>query len=279
MLEDWLAETEVALPADTYQLTIGPDASPDDNADGDLDISGTLEIQGAGEGVTFIQAGASKGNGIDRIFHIVDSNASLTLSGLTVRYGTVYGGGIHNQGELTIQNTTVSSNTVVGQDAPGVEGRGGGVYSSSQLHVLGSTIKNNPILLDGSMVADKGELSGGGIYNEGGNLAITDTQVISNSALHTGGGVYSAGGTLSISATQVVSNSARGTGGIYLQAGSADIQSSSISSNTSTDYESGGIKTRARFPCQIAPSVITSRIAAVPESTTRGQSPLPAAPS
>jgi hypothetical protein len=36
----------VTLPAGTYELGIAPDATPDDNADGDLDIWSTVTIIG-----------------------------------------------------------------------------------------------------------------------------------------------------------------------------------------------------------------------------------------
>jgi hypothetical protein len=234
----------ITLPAGTYQLTLAPDATPDDNADGDLDIWGTLAIQGAGEASTFLQAGSSLGAGIDRILHLINSNAHLLLRDLTLRYGTAYGygGGINNLGDLRLENVTVISNTVVAQDAAGVEGRGGGLYNGHQLRILNSTIRANQNTVDGTMVVDPGEVAGSGIYNGGGTLAITNTLIISNHTPFTGAGIFNWGGTLSITGSQIISNTARGTAGIYIYAGAAEINTSDVSSNLCTAFQSCGIQ-------------------------------------
>ncbi len=231
----------INIPAGIYQISITPDASTDDNADGDLDITSEITLQGAGKTTTFIQAGTDASNGIDRLLHVVNSNASLTLEGLTIRYGraSVNGGGIYNEGTLSLSNTMVISNTAVAQDAVG--GKGGGIYNLGSASITGSTIQGNDSTNQGSGVVNPGNLSGGGLYNDGGTFTVTTSLITSNTASHTGGGIYSTGGDLNISATQIVTNSADGTGGIYIQGGSADIQSSTISGNWSNSFNSGGI--------------------------------------
>src|SRR6266496_2154490 len=59
----------INVPAGTYQLTIANagGTNEDNNATGDLDVLGSLTIQGAGAGSTIIQAGTTTSNGIDKV--------------------------------------------------------------------------------------------------------------------------------------------------------------------------------------------------------------------
>jgi len=59
----------IVVPAGTYTLSI-PGAGEDDNLTGDLDITGSTIIQGAGADATIIQAGTTPLNGIDRVFEV-----------------------------------------------------------------------------------------------------------------------------------------------------------------------------------------------------------------
>ena len=104
----------ISLPAGTYTLVIqgrGEDAA----ATGDLDISGDLAIAGAGVDTTIIDA-----SGIDRVLHVL--SGTVSLSGLTVRNGSVVGsgGGILNAGNLTLTNVKVTQN---------LASSGGGVFN------------------------------------------------------------------------------------------------------------------------------------------------------
>ncbi len=102
----------------TFTLTI-PGISEDANETGDLDITADLTITGAGAASTVIQAGATPGSGIDRVFHI-DPNAvgvTVEISDVTIRNGDTTGvgngGGILNDagGTLTLNNSTVTGNS------------------------------------------------------------------------------------------------------------------------------------------------------------------------
>ena len=86
----------IILPAGTYSLTI-PASGPDDETTGDLNISTTVSIQGAGASSTIIDANG--GTTLDRAFS-VGTGAALSLSGVTIRGGAaaVNGGGIYNVG-------------------------------------------------------------------------------------------------------------------------------------------------------------------------------------
>ena len=110
---------------------------------GDLDVTDDLEILGAGNGETIIDA-----DGIDRVFH-VQAGASLSISGVTVTGGNAgtaaYGGGVLNNGDLAFSDVSVTGN---------VAARGGGVFNSGELSITESQIQNNMAYVQG-----------GGLYN------------------------------------------------------------------------------------------------------------------
>ncbi len=133
----------ITLPAGTYGLTLvggGEDAS----STGDLDISSTLTIQGAGSATTAVDA-----NDIDRVFHIL-STGVVTITQVTiqmVRRPTLArmsnarsGGGIRNDGRLTLTHSTVTANRAANGAVAAYPasrgGLGGGIYSYFQQHAL-----------------------------------------------------------------------------------------------------------------------------------------------
>jgi PKD repeat protein len=81
------------------------------------------------------------------------------------------GGGIYNDGPLTILNSTFYSNTATS---------GGGVYNYGQLSVSQSTFSEN-----------EADFEGGGVYNEG-LFSASQSTFNGNAAAYAGGGVYNA---------------------------------------------------------------------------------------
>ena len=88
----------IAIPAGTYTLTLGSQ----------LTIDKSLTVGGAGSEGTVIQSATEPGVAFHRVF-VIESGATVTISGLTIRHGRVtgFGGGIHNSGTLTLTNSTV----------------------------------------------------------------------------------------------------------------------------------------------------------------------------
>jgi hypothetical protein len=76
-------------------------------------VNKSLTLQGESAATTLVQAAATKGSASDRVF-VIPSGVTVTLQELTIRYGhaTSYwgGGGLQNQGTLTLLNSTVSGN-------------------------------------------------------------------------------------------------------------------------------------------------------------------------
>lgn len=195
----------IDLPAGTYTLT---GANGDDtNASGDLDLSADLALVGAGAAKTVIQAGLSPGTGVDRIFHVVAAVA-VQISGVTVRHGLTEpdgsGGGIANSGggSLTLINSGVTNNRAAGE--------GGGLWNGAtgSLTVDKVTISYNAA--NGNMVTE----GGGGIFNHGGSLNVSNSTISSNTARAPGGGLNNQGNATLINVTIYENSADSGAGGL-----------------------------------------------------------------
>jgi parallel beta-helix repeat protein len=220
----------ILLRAQTYQLTTtgsGPNMS-------DLDISSDITIIGQGTS-TVIDAMSNH-----RIFDIQDSssvvirdlvltdgqadfggairvqtNSSLTLERVIVQDSSAInqGGGVWNQGNLTISDSRVVNNTSVGE--------AGGIYSDNWLSVIRSSIETN----------QSGD-EGGGILIAAGEATLHNTTVSGNQAGTRGGGLYNRGTTILTHVT-IASNSgisAQG-GGIYGESGTVTLDRSIVADN------------------------------------------------
>jgi hypothetical protein len=212
-----------------------------------LTIGTTLKVTGAGATTTIIDGG-----GVNTVVTI--SSAAVTLSGLTVQHGdATLGGGIHNSGTLTLNNSTVTQNQAKGVASSG----GGGIYNSGILTINNSTISGNR-----SWASRYRPLGGGGILNVGGILTIKNSTISGNNAhgfsgfVAEGGGIYNAG-TLTLNNSTLSGNSAGVApgiygfcdvpdgGGIYSQSETVTINNSTLSGNFAENChgygEGGGI--------------------------------------
>src|SRR3989475_4483019 len=198
----------IMVPAGTYLLMI-PGRGEDAAAMGDLDITDDVTITGAGADSTIVD-----GNGIDRVFEIVNSAAVVAMSSLTIQNGDpgpvaldTDGGGLYNQGTLTLSDVVVASNTASA-------GSGGGVSSVNDLTLTGCTVSGNTaalvgggidnvltvtltnVTVSGNMSGNTPGAGGGGIGNDD-NFALatlTNVTIADNSAAPgSGGGFYNLG--------------------------------------------------------------------------------------
>jgi predicted outer membrane repeat protein len=202
----------INVPAGTYTLTQGGTA-------GDLEVTGQVTIRGAGAGVTVIDA-----DFLDRAFHFL-GGATVTLSGLTITNGQAHlfsgGGGILNEGTLTIQGSIVSGNS--GGDSGGIGGgSGGGIANFGTLTVSDSTLSGNS--------ADYG----GGLFNAGnGTVTVNGSTLTGNSAAgDSGGGIANLGGPVTVSNSTLSGNSAYGGGGGISNFTTLTVSSSTLSGNS-----------------------------------------------
>ena len=108
-----------------------------------------------------------------------------------------HGGGIQNQGVLTITNSRIALNTAS-------QFYGGGINSNGVISLTQTTLQGNS--------AAQG---GGAIFNGGGQLYLTKATVLENSAT-LGGGIYANGGGVIIEQSTIADNQATTGGGFYL---------------------------------------------------------------
>ena len=232
----------IILPAGVFLLT--RPGLDDVNVLGDLDISQSLTIQGAGSGATIVDGnGAVTG---DRVFQILSSAVNTTISGLTVRNGKRTatfdeGGGIYWDGSgnshLTLTNVVVRNNAGY---------YGGGIYLN--YYTSGDVVDLGHVTVHGNTAT----ASAGGIGVSFGDYAtfnLHDSQVDTNSA-YEGGGVYfqGAAGTItgfftSIVHTLIFANTASLSAGFENHSGNAAfpvlLQNSKIYQNHATGYGGG----------------------------------------
>lgn len=154
--------------------------------------SGEVTIEGPGSNLLSIN-----GQGTSQVFTVgAGSNAEIEGLKLTNGYGN-YGGGIYNEGTLTISNCIVTGNTA--------NSWGGGIYNAGALTVDHSTVSNNTV--------GGGDGQGGGIYNET-SVTISNSTISGNSG-GKGGGLYNyESATVENSSVALNSASVAG-GGIY----------------------------------------------------------------
>jgi hypothetical protein len=124
---------------------------------------------------------------------VVAPNANATISGITIANGYGYdpyvvGGGIVNNGTLTVSNSTFFGNTAYYY--------GGAIYNAGTLTVNNSTFSGNTASC----------CSGGGIINNGATLTVSNSTFSGNTATYRGGGIYELNGTLTLSNSIVAGN-------------------------------------------------------------------------
>ncbi len=232
----------INLPAGTFTLSI-TGAGEDAAATGDLDISQSVSIVGAGQDQTIID-----GNDSDRIF---DSNSTitLTLTDLTLQHGhppSGDGGAVRMvsfSGELEFVRVTLTENSAgAGADAAtlaGQGGNGGAIFASdTQLILTDCVVSLNTSGrggkdTDGSAGTDAGPAGdGGGIWADSSIFTFTHVKVEGNAIGGAGPGGPSPGDS--------AQNGGNGAG-IYFLGGAVTISESTFSSNSASHGPGAGL--------------------------------------
>src|SRR5262249_41571303 len=98
----------IVLPAGTLAIGNAP-LGAGSESDGDLDVTAPTTLVGEGPSATMIDGG-----GISRVFHTDAPGVAMRNLGIQngsdLTIGTNTGGGIDNDGELTLENVAVLSN-------------------------------------------------------------------------------------------------------------------------------------------------------------------------
>ena len=198
--------------------------------EGTLDLTqsaGPIEIEGPAAGVTI--------NGNDTADSSVvmvgggEESVQASLSNLTITGGNANtsgtgfeGGGILNEGNLTLTDCTVEGNYALG---------GGGIFSSDELTLDECTVTNNTARGDG-----------GGI-SSGGALTVVDTTISDNSVVNAGGGGISEfaeikSTPMTLTGCTISGNTAPGIAGIFSY-NHATLTNCTISGNTASGSVGG----------------------------------------
>jgi len=175
-----------------------------------IDGNGAFRVLDIGPGLTVILSGLSISNG--RVFApetgagINISGSGLTLIGCTfsgnVADGSgARGGGIRNDGFVTIIDSTFSDNSALG-----VLSSGGAIDNNRTLRITGSTFVANhadsvggailntnsatEVTITNSTFSGNSSGSVGGALGNSGAVTISDSTFFNNSAAQNGGGVY-----------------------------------------------------------------------------------------
>jgi len=197
---------------------------------------GQLELNsGGGTGVITID-GASQvsiiGDGSDRVFS-VDSGTNAVLTELGIWEGSPdgVGGGLVNEGNLTLNSCEFYAN--------GSTGDGGAIYNTGTLNVNTTTFYAN-----GAGQGEGNTPNGGAIYNDGGSMTISDSTFKANSAEDDGGAIDNAGGgtaTVSGSTFYLNGSIAAADGGAIENDSTMTVINSTFNQNTASD-DGGGIE-------------------------------------
>jgi hypothetical protein len=222
----------------------------------DLDLSnttGATTITGPAAGVTI------NGNSASRIFQI-DPNVTASISGVTITgglgtvrpntggyggtlsYNATYGGGVFNNGNLTLTNVTISDNSAM---------YGGGLESIGTATLTNVAISGNTATYSGGGLENEGPLSltnctisGNSVTNSAGlgggfcdiyRATLTDCTLSGNSGSR-GGGVVDVALSLTLIDCTISGNSGTSGGGL-LNYAQAAVTNCTISGNSAS---SGG---------------------------------------
>jgi len=223
-----LGADTVNIPAGTYTLTLQSGSHEEAALNGDLDITDSLTVVGAGASRTTITASAPPPVEIERIFE-VHGPISVTFRRLTIlnggrRAGVGFGAGIANHtGTVAVQDSELRGGSAS-------EGVGGGIANQTGT----VTISNSRINGNG---AEAG--GGGGIANLGGTVIVTNSTISGNVTQDgTGAGILNDNGTVMIVNSTVADNRTGGQG----QGGAiTNIRGLIIATNTTFKGNSSGI--------------------------------------
>ena len=220
----------------------------------------------------------------------VNSGAQAFLYGLTITEGYTEnspgGGGIYNQGTLTVMASAISSNLT----DSGLSGAG--IANEGTLTLTGSTVSGNQIIF--------GSGSGGGIYSTG-TLTLTESTVEGNSiaaqSTGGGGGIFIAAGSAALSASTISGNNVPsfcppvpnapcqgGSGGGIYSGGTLSVTNSilagntSLGSSTSGDCVGGGCPSNGNSNVVGGTPQLSSPQANGPATTVSTMIPLPGSP-
>ena len=233
----------IVLRSGNFRLALT--GADDTNVAGDLDITDSVVINGAGPGATVIDA-----QRLDRVFDVrgtAPHSIKVTFQGLTIRNGmsdSQGGGGVRAaNADVVFQRVNVSGNST--------SGKGGGIASVSSAGAANLTLINSVVSVNSA------SMSGGGIFgdavvlknsavnsnsgDDGGGIeantaVLTNSSVNGNVAGEFGGGIHAS--TVALTKSTVNGNRANDSGG-GLAVGDAKLIKRAVNGNSAFDAAGG----------------------------------------
>ena len=255
----------INIPAGTYTLTIAKVANDCTGQFGALYVNDSVNIVGAGQATTIIQAGTTSANGVDMVMAVNEdlgtpncpvTNATASISNLTLKFG--HNNGTHGNdgdggcmefdtGSSGNANLTLTSTTLT--NCSTTKGNGGGIAifnftspANGLVTFINSIVQNNSAV---DTTAGVGA-GGGGIWvSSDSRMSMSTSQVLNNNATQVngtgkgiGGGIFTVGSTPNSRQTVIHSSTISGNksagfgGGIFNLVNLLVDQRTIISGNT-----------------------------------------------
>jgi hypothetical protein len=207
------------------------------------------EITTSANDLSFVGPGAAQlaidGGHASRIFNHAGSG-TLSISGLTLENGShaiddvpARGGCVYSGGDVTLDHAKVTGCKVSGNTTPA----GGGVYAAGELALQTSVLSNNSVVQIGS-AAPYPSASGGGAWAH--ELSATSSSISGNNTIDAAGGQSSGGGAFVVASiyirySTIDHNVADNGGGISLLSENTSVISASTISSNSASSLGGGL--------------------------------------
>gem|GEM_PF-740140 len=211
----------VSVPAGTYTLTLARVQNDCTGNHGALSVNDSVNIVGAGQATTIIQAGTTNTNGIDMVMNVNEdlgtancplTNATASISNLTMKFGRNHGtvatfdgdGGCMEFDTGTSGNANLTMDHVTLTDCSTTDGNGGGIATFNVTLPGGgtglATFTNS--IFQNSTVAEintNAAGSGGAIWvSDRARMSLSNSQILNNNANQINGTGRGVGGGLFI---------------------------------------------------------------------------------
>jgi len=171
-----------------------------------LSIEKSVSIHGAGTGVTTIQAHLQAGEASGSVILIFDG-LNVEISDLTIRHGNAVGQSFeaNRGGGINTRANSLALNNVhfINNNASDF---GGGIFNN------GGTLDLSDVLFENNSAE-----RGAGLYNSGGEMTIHATGFVGNAAAESGGGLYSVNSNTALIDVLFIENTALIGAGMYNQ--------------------------------------------------------------
>ncbi|MDA3884508.1 MAG: hypothetical protein PF638_02835 [Candidatus Delongbacteria bacterium] len=229
------AATDTIMLSGTFLLTWDGGSTTEG-----IEITKSLTFIGEGAKSTFVKAASTPGIATSRVFQVI-TGSIVTMENLSIENGVgLNGGGILNNGTLTLGNVNISSNQATNS--------GGGISSTGTLNLTNTTIRTNSALNSGGGIS--------GNYRVSTGFSIENCTISGNQTTAT----KSIGGGINLSALYIRRN-------VIVTAG---INSSTIAENTTIDDIGNGINIRTMDDIMYSSTIIMNISNSIVSNGTSG---------